>query len=255
MSPNSSPTVVITGGNRGIGADITRGFAEAGWRVVVAARTDTGIAEELGPDRVLFATCDVRQAEDHRAVAAEALSWTGRLDAWVNCAGFSAWRPIAEIDDAFLSDILDTNLKGVFWGCKAAAAAFGDEGGAIVNISSLAGRRGSANNSAYCASKFGVTAVTQSLAKELGSREIRVNAVCPVYVRTAGLEEALEDPRSPAGGEDVTAYLARFASEQAALKRLPTGAEVAAACVFLASDAASGVTGQSLNVDCGVMPL
>jgi len=132
--------------------------------------------------------------------------------------------------------MLDTNLKGTFFGCKAAAARLGP-GGAIVNISSLAGRRGSANNSVYCASKFGVTAVTQSLA-----------------VQTEGLLEALADQSSPVSGEDVDAYLAQFAAEQSSLKRLPLGEEIAAAVLWLASEAASAVTGQSLNVDCGVMP-
>lgn len=248
-----TPTAVVTGGNRGIGASITEGFADAGWRVLVAARTDTGIAGRLGEDRVRFERCDVRHPEDHKSAAQAALDWSGRLDAWVNCAGFSAWRPIADIDEEFLANVLDTNLKGVFWGCQTAADVFGDDGGVIVNVSSLAGRRGTANNSAYCASKFGVTAVTQALAKELGGRGIRVNAVCPVFVLTEGLEEALEDPRSPAAGREIGPFLAQFAQDQSALKRLPTGAEVAAACVFLASDEASAITGQSLHTDCGVM--
>jgi len=127
-------------------------------------------------------------------------------------------------------------------------------GGSIVNISSLAGKRGSANNSAYCAAKFGVNGLTQALAKELGPRGIRVNAVCPVYVRTAGLADALAERNSPAGGRDVERYLNEFAAAQAALGVLPTEEQVAQVCVFLASAAAGAVTGQCLNVDCGVLP-
>jgi NAD(P)-dependent dehydrogenase (short-subunit alcohol dehydrogenase family) len=123
-----------------------------------------------------------------------------------------------------------------------------------VNISSLAGKRGSANNAAYCAAKFGVNGLTQALAKELGAAGIRVNAVCPVYVRTDGLLEALSDPESPTGGHDIAAYLDEFSRSQSALKVLPTGDQVAAACLFLASEAAGAITGQCVNVDCGVLP-
>jgi NAD(P)-dependent dehydrogenase (short-subunit alcohol dehydrogenase family) len=123
-----------------------------------------------------------------------------------------------------------------------------------VNISSLAGKRGSANNSVYCASKFGVNAVTQALAKELGPRGIRVNAVCPVYVRTAGLDDALAEEESPTGGQDIGTYLAEFARTQTALGALPSDVQVADSCVFLASAAAGAITGQCINVDCGVLP-
>lgn len=251
MHDHLARTVVVTGGNRGIGADITRAFSSAGWRVVIGSRSEPNFVN--GHD-IIYVPTDVREPASLEALASQAVALNGRLDAWVNCAGFSAWRPIGEVDEEFWDNMLDTNLKGTFFGCKAAAARLGP-GGAIVNISSLAGRRGSANNAVYCASKFGVTAVTQALSKELGAKGIRVNAVCPVYVQTDGLLEALEDPRSPAGGGDVATYLARFAAEQSALKRLPQGDEVAAAVLWLASEAASAVTGQSLNVDCGVMPI
>jgi NAD(P)-dependent dehydrogenase (short-subunit alcohol dehydrogenase family) len=99
-----------------------------------------------------------------------------------------------------------------------------------------------------------VNGLTQALAKELGPRGIRVNAVCPVYVDTGGLREALSEPQAPPGGQDVDAYLADFARTQAALKRLPSGDEVAAACVMLCAPSASAITGQCLNVDCGVLP-
>jgi 3-oxoacyl-[acyl-carrier protein] reductase/meso-butanediol dehydrogenase/(S,S)-butanediol dehydrogenase/diacetyl reductase len=117
----------------------------------------------------------------------------------------------------------------------------------------LAAKRGTPNNSAYCAAKFGMTGLTQALAKELGTKGIRVNALCPVLVRTPGLIEALSNPTSPAKG-DPEGFLAAFASSQSALGRLPTGAEVAAMALYLASPAASAISGQSINVDCGVLP-
>lgn len=247
-----SRTVLITGGSRGLGAAITRAFHDAEDRVLIASRSDSGLARELGPGARHVAT-DVRNPASLRAAAAEAMTWTGRIDVLVNNAGYSAWRPLAEIDEGFWGAMIDTNLKGVLFASQAAAAHMG-RGAAIVNVSSLAGKRGSANNSVYCASKFGVNGITQALAKELGPRGIRVNAVCPVYVRTAGIEEALADPRSPAGGRDVSAYLSDFAESQAALKSLPADTEVAQACLFLASPAAAAITGQCINVDCGVLP-
>jgi 3-oxoacyl-[acyl-carrier protein] reductase/meso-butanediol dehydrogenase/(S,S)-butanediol dehydrogenase/diacetyl reductase len=149
--------------------------------------------------------------------------------------------------------MVDTVLKGTFFGCQAAARHL-PPGGCIINISSLAGKRGSANNAVYCAAKFGVNGVTQALAKELGPRGIRVNAVCPVYVETDGLLKALREPEAPPRGRDVAAYLREFAASQAALTRLPLAEEVAQVCLFLASPAASAITGQCINVDCGVLP-
>lgn len=245
-------TVVVTGGGRGIGAAITRAFHEAGDRVLIASRAGSTLATELG-DRARFEACDVTRPEQLAAATRAAVEWTGRLDVFVNNAGSSGWRPVSAVDETFWDEMLDTNLKGAFFGAQAAASHL-SRGGSIVNVSSLAGKRGSANNAVYCAAKFGVTGITQALAKELGPRGIRVNAVCPVYVSTEGLLEALADPVAPPRGGNVAAYLSEFARTQSALGRLPTGEEVARACVFLASDEASAITGQSLNVDCGVMP-
>lgn len=244
-------TVVITGGTSGIGLGIAQAFVDAGYRVVVAARQARGVEKMLGSS-VSFIPCDVRSLKAVEQVMAFAAKG-GRLDVLINCAGFSQWKPIGQIDDHFLSQMLDVNLKGAFWGAKAAIRHMKD-GGVIINIASLAGKRGSAHNSAYCAAKFGVVGLTQALAKELGPKGIRVNAVCPVYVQTPGVIKALKEKNSPAQGKNVAVYLKDFALSQAALKRLPTAREVADACLFLASDQASAVTGQSLNVDCGVLP-
>jgi NAD(P)-dependent dehydrogenase (short-subunit alcohol dehydrogenase family) len=247
----SKKTVVITGGNRGIGLSITTAFVDAGYAVFVGARQENGLASRF-EDKVVFVPTDVRDQAAHVKLVKAAVDATGRLDVFVNNAGYSEWRPISEIDDAFLEDIIATNLKGAFWGCKAAVEAMG-EGGSIVNISSIASKRGSANNSAYVATKFAMNGLTQSLAKEVGPRGIRVNGVCPVLIPTDGLLEALKSPHGPAKG-DGAGFIGKFALENAALKRLPTGPEVAAMCLFLASDAASAVTAQNINVDCGVFP-
>jgi 3-oxoacyl-[acyl-carrier protein] reductase/meso-butanediol dehydrogenase/(S,S)-butanediol dehydrogenase/diacetyl reductase len=244
-------TVAIAGGTRGMGAAIASAFAERGDKVIVGSRTEP--EQGFLPKGVRFVSVDVRAPDQLAAFVEDAVASSGCLDVMVNCAGVSSWRPLSEIDESFWDFLIETNLKGTLFGCKAAAARM-TPGGSIINISSLAGKRGSANNAVYCASKFGVNGITQSLAKELGPRGIRVNAVCPVYIRTDGLLEALNDPSAPPSGQPVETYLEQFALAQAALQRMPTGREVADMCLFLASSAASAVTGQCVNVDCGVLP-
>ena len=245
-------TVVITGGAKGIGASISKMFVEQGYYVLIGSRQDHGFADKLGR-RARFQQTDVRKPKDLEKLVQSAVKWTGQLDVFINNAGYSGWRPVTKVAEKFWDQMIDTNLKGVFFGCQAAAAHL-RPGGAIVNISSLAGKRGSANNSVYCASKFGVNGITQALAKELGASGIRVNAVCPVYVRTEGLLEALNAESAPPGGQDTDEYLQNFALTSSALGTLPTGEEIAQACLFLASSAASAITGQCINVDCGVLP-
>lgn len=245
-------TVIVTGGTKGIGGAIARAFHAIGSNVMIGARSDNGLAKELG-DRAEFCAVDVCKASEQRALVQAAQDWTGRLDVFVNCAGLSAWRPLAKVDEEFWHRLIDTNLKGTFFGCQAAAASL-EQGGCIINVSSLAGKRGSTNNSVYCASKFGVNGITQALAKELGPRGIRVNAVCPVYVRTEGVLEALAEDDAPPSGKDVDTYLADFIKLNSALGTLPTADQVASVCLFLASPAASAITGQCINVDCGVLP-
>ncbi|NHQ59236.1 SDR family oxidoreductase [Chlorobium sp. BLA1] len=245
-------TVIITGGSRGIGAAISEAFYDEGNYVIIAGRTDNGLADKLG-SRARFISTDVRHPQALISLVNQAIEWTGRLDVLVNNAGVSGWRPLVQIDETFWQDMLDTNLKSVLFSCQAAVP-YLSPGSVIINISSLAGKRGSANNAVYCAAKFGVNGITQSLAKELGPLGIRVNALCPVYVATAGLEEALGDVYAPTGGKDIPAYLTSFAATQSALGVLPTAAQVADACLFLSSSKAGAITGQCINVDCGVLP-
>ncbi|MBV0914182.1 SDR family NAD(P)-dependent oxidoreductase [Anianabacter salinae] len=243
-------TVAITGASRGLGRDLAVAFAAAGWSVFVGARTESGI--QNAAHGICFVAMDVREEQEHHKLAAQAIEETGRLDCYINNAGVSAWRPIERIDEDFLDEMLAVNLKGAFWGCKAAAARL-SASGTILNISSLAAKRGTINNSAYCAAKFGITGLTQSMCKELGPRGIRVNALCPVLVRTPGLMSALAENDAPAAGDPDT-FLDQFRQTQTALGRLPEGNEVAALALFLTSPAASAITGQSINVDCGVLP-
>ena len=249
MSEVRKRVVAITGGTRGIGRAIAELFAQRGDRVAVCSRSEV----RSGLDGLYARRADVRRREELRRFIADAQRQFGALDVFVNCAGVSLWKPVGKIDEAFAAELIETNVLGTLWGCAVAADAL-PEGGCIVNVSSLAGKRGSANNSVYCAAKFAVNGITQALAKELGPRGIRVNAVCPVYVRTETIMAALAEPASPAAGGDVGGYLASFAATQTALGRLPTETEVAEVVYFLASSAAAAITGQCLNVDCGTLP-
>ena len=245
-------TVIITGGTKGIGSDIARKFLKKGWQVMIGARNKSGLATE-NHDNLRFQPMDVRKEQEHFALVRNTLEWTGTLACFINCAGYSEWSPVEFVNDDFWDKMIDTNLKGAFWGCKAAATNL-SVGGSIINVSSLAGKRGSANNSVYCASKFGMNGITQALAKELGTKGIRVNAVCPVYVETPGLLEALQNPDAPPKGQKTEKYLEEFTAANTALQRLPKGSEIADLCFYLASPLASAITGQCINVDCGVMP-
>lgn len=242
--------IAVTGGTQGIGRAIAELAAARGHAVAVCSRS---AREKSLPAGILHVRTDVRKRSDVERFVRTASKKLGGLDVFINCAGVSRWKALKDLREPFVSELIGTNLLGTLWGCAAAAAAM-KKGGSILNVSSLAGKRGSANNSAYCAAKFAVNGITQSLAKELGPKGIRVNAVCPVYVRTETILDALSEPASPAAGQGVEKYLKGFASTQAALGRLPTPREVAEVALFLASPAASAVTGQCLNVDCGVLP-
>ena len=248
---DAGSVVVITGGTRGIGLAIAERFASEGQRVAVCARRSSS-ASGL-PDGFMALEADVRQRAQLQRAARQVVERWGRLDVWINAAGVSRWRNIEEVDDAFLEEVLETNIRGTLWGC-AVAAELMHEGGVIINISSLAGKRGSAGNSVYCASKFAVNGITQALAKELGGRGIRVNAVCPVYVETEHILEALHEPAAPPRGAPVATYLAEFARTQTALGRLPRIEDVAEAVHWLAGPGAGAITGQCINVDCGTLP-
>ena len=245
-------SVVVTGGSKGIGWEIVQSLARAGYHVFSGSRsTRYGLDYNLAKS-VTQVQFDTKNEQDHMGLAKIASENGHKLVAYINNAGYSKWRAIENVDENFLEDIIKTNLMGYFWGAKAAACHLAS-GGSLVNISSLAGKRGSANNSAYVATKFGVTGLTQSLSKELGPRGIRVNAICPVLIRSEGLLEALLDSSSPSKG-DPEAFLKDFAMTQSSLHRLPTGQEVADLVQYLIGDTASAITGQSINVDCGVLP-
>jgi len=244
-------TLVITGGNKGIGLEITKLFLNNKFNVIVGARTS--IDKILLQNKKLkFIKINAIYEKDHKTLINTATKIFGSVDVFINNVGISEWKPIDKIENKFLDKLINTNLKSYFWGCKVASNSM-KNGGSIINISSIAGKRGSKNNSAYCATKFAITGLTQSLSKELGVKKIRVNAVCPVLIETEGLIKALRSKHSPAKG-NIDKFLNDFKNNQSALNKLPSAKDVANFCLFLASENSSSVTGQSINIDCGVFP-
>ena len=246
-------SVAITGASRGIGRAIAFHFARNGYMVFAGSRSEIEDLPRELESNVVWVKMDASRLEDHKRLAETAVNTCSKLNVYINNAGFSEWRPIEAIDETFLTSLFSINLFGYFWGCKAASSNM-SSGGAIINISSLAAKRGTSNNSAYVATKFGISGMTQSLAKELGPRGLRVNAICPVLVKTPGLFEALEKDGAPGKATGVNEFLNRFAANETALGRLPDEQDVSDLCLFLASDAAKSITGQSINVDCGTLP-
>jgi NAD(P)-dependent dehydrogenase (short-subunit alcohol dehydrogenase family) len=229
--------VLVTGARGGIGSAIVRVVREAGATVF-----ETDAAEAEGVHR-----CDVSSESDVAAAFDEAARETPLTDV-VHAAGICATSPVAELELAEWNRILEVNLTGSFLVGRAAARALPDDG-TIVFIASVAGLTGDPFFGAYCASKFGVIALTQVLARELGHRGVRVNAVCPGGVRTAMSAETIHRDALRLGRRE--ADLRSLYESDSFLNRWADPAEVADACLFLLSDMSSYMSGHSLVLNGG----
>jgi 3-oxoacyl-[acyl-carrier protein] reductase len=239
---------LITGASRGIGAATARLFAEAGARaVVVNYHANRDAAEAVCADcrahgaEALAVQADVGRVAAVRRMVARTVERFGRLDVVVANAGIWKGAPIERMTEAEWDETIDTNLKSVYATCSAAAEhMIAQGGGRIVTVASTAGQRGEAFHSHYAASKGGIISMTKSLASELGPRGILVNCVAPGWVDTDMSAEPLAD-RSER--KKIFALIP--------LQRVATAEEIAGPILFLASDLATGMTGEILNVNCG----
>ena len=246
------PTVLVTGGSRGIGRAIALALAGPGCRVAIAARTRVQLEEtatavrDRGADPVLL-PMDVTDEGAVAAGFAELGKVTDRLDVLVNNAGIGGGLPLHLTDTASWRRILDTNVWGTFLVTRQAVPLLAD-GGRVVNMASVLGRFGVPGYTAYCASKHAVIGFTRALALELVDRRITVNAICPGWVETDMSTQGMQ-----AGANVMKVSFDEFRSQALAavpIKRMIQPEEVANLVRFLASPEASAITGQTYNI-CG----
>ena len=241
---------IVTGGTSGIGRDAAILFAKEGANVVVAGRRDVEGSETLGLVRKgggdgLFVKTDVSKAAEVRALVDKTAEKFGRLDFAFNNAGIEGkWIPIAEQSEEDWDQTIDINLKGV-WLCmkyEIQQMLKQGKGGAIVNMSSIAGLMGSAGAATYCASKHGVMGLTKSGALETARAGIRINAICPAVIETPMGDRLFGEPE-----------MRKYATSLHPLGRFGTPMEVAEAVVWMCSEHASFMTGQWIVLDGGFL--
>jgi NAD(P)-dependent dehydrogenase (short-subunit alcohol dehydrogenase family) len=241
---------LVTGGTSGIGRDTAVLFAKSGVRVVVAGRRELEGQETINLVRAaggdgLFVKTDVSKAAEVDALIQKTVEKFGRLDIAFNNAGVEGvWVPIVNQSEEDWDRTIDINLKGVWLSLKYEIRQMLKQGGggAIVNMASIAGLMGSAGAAGYSASKHGVLGLTKTAALENARSGIRVNAVCPGAIETSMAERLF-------GAPEVHKYVLGFHP----IGRFGTPAEVAEAVVWMCSDRASFMTGQSLVLDGGFL--
>jgi len=239
---------IITGGASGFGLATARRFAEAGARVVVASRRAELCRQVAGEIGGLGLGVDVTDETQVQALVQETVAHLGRVDILVNSAGTIARTPLPDTPLEEWEQVQATNLRGPFLCCKHVLPHMlaQGRGGAIVNIASYLGMHaGSGNTPAYGASKGGLIALTKALAVKYGPDQIRVNAICPAFVKTPLNAHIIDGAPDPAAKE-------REIAAPYPLRRIGRPDDVAYAALYLASDAASWITGITLLVDGGL---
>ncbi|MDO8475870.1 MAG: SDR family NAD(P)-dependent oxidoreductase [Candidatus Rokubacteria bacterium] len=237
---------LVTGGSRGLGKAVALGLAGAGADVAVAGRTmddlEQTVAEaQAGGRQALAIRADLSRGEEVRAVAATALDHFGRVDILVNNAAVLPETELLELTESEWDRVLDTNLKAAFLLSQAIARVMVTRGGgAIVNVASYNSVRGAAGLGAYTASKGGLLTLTKTMAIEWARHGIRVNAVCPGWIRTDLNSKFLDTP-----------YGERMVRSTVPMMRAGRPDELIGAVIYLASDAAAYVTGAALFIDGG----
>lgn len=231
-------TAVVTGGSRGIGLAVINAFVQAeGWRVV-----SIDAQEPTAPDeRVRTIQADVKDPDAIAKAFRSIAGAEGDISALVNNAGIQRVALTHMMPAGMWNEVIATNLTGAFHCSQAAVPLFGTEGGAIVNVSSVASLLGLAGRGPYCAAKAGLLGLTRVMALELATRGVRVNAVAPGFTRTELISQGIDD------GSLHESWMTR----RVPMGRLADPSEIASAVYFLCSSAASFITGQSLVVDGG----
>ncbi|HSR58426.1 MAG TPA: SDR family NAD(P)-dependent oxidoreductase [Candidatus Binataceae bacterium] len=256
MNELADKVAIITGGGYGIGKQIALKYAAAGAKIVIAARSLDPMKEtcteleKLG-SRAISIQADVAREADCARIAEQSIKAFGRVDILVNNAGIAG--PTKRITDMSLAEwqeVIDIDLTGAWLASRAVIPQMDKQrSGNILMISSGAGRRGYPLRSPYAAAKWAMIGLTQTLAGEWGQRGIRVNCICPGAIAGDRIERVIR-ARAESLKQPYEVVKAGFVS-QAALQRMATEEEVARVSLFLVSAASGGVTGQTINVDCG----
>lgn len=238
---------LVTGASSGIGAAIAIAMAEAGWEVMAAGR-DEGRLEEVADvsDNIATWTGGLEESADCDELVADTIDEFGQLDCLVNCAGIIVRADAASTSDDVWRDTLGINLNAPFFLSRAAIPHLSLTAGSIINIASDWGLKGGERAVAYCASKGALVILTRAMAIDHAADGVRVNAICPGDIDTPMLaSQAAEEDNV-----DVEDYIAQLADENPN-GRLGTPEEVAALTVFLASEAATHITGTAIPIDGG----
>ena len=248
MGKLEGKVAIVTGASKGIGASIAKHLAESGAAVVVNyASSKEGADRVVGEikgkgGRAAAVQADMAKADDVERLFSDAKTAFGRLDIVVNNAGVYEFMPLEQITEPHFHRQFDVNVLGLILAAKEAVKHFGAEGGSIVNISSVASTAAPPNASVYSATKAAVDAVTRSLSQELGPRRIRVNAINPGPVETEGFKTA--------GLEESD--FRKQVEAQTPLGRIGQPQDIAPAAVFLASEDAAFITGETLHISGGM---
>ncbi len=248
---------VVTGAGRGIGREIALAFAEAGYGLVLAARSEPELTMVAGEVRdrgeeALVVPTDLRHADQIDSLAAAAAEF-GEVEVLVNNSGIAGPSGLLwELEPAEWEETLAVNVTGVFLCCRAFLPGMIDRRtGSIINVGSITGKRPLFGRSPYAASKLALVGLTRTLALEAGNYSVRVNLISPGFVAGPRIDRVI-DMQSKARGIGPDQIRAEFEG-QSPLGRLTSPREVAKAAVFLASEAASGITGADINVNAGVV--
>ena len=247
---------IVTGGARGIGAGIVEGFAKEGANIVISDimfDDAQGLAKKLanGGANVLAVRTDVTKKSDTENLVSATLHEFGKIDILVNNAGVLKVTSFVDLDEEEWDRVNDVNAKGTYMISRAVVPhMITAKQGKIVNISSLAGKRGSPGLAHYSASKFAIIGITQTLAKELGEYNINVNAVCPGILRTQ-MWEAILDGRATRQGIPREQVWNEWI-ETIPLKRPQTTGDIANVVLFLSSEVARNITGEAISVNGGL---
>lgn len=248
MKRFADKVVLVTGGGAGIGLETALAFSREGAKVIVCTRSESGATtcsriKQEGGD-AFFVQCDVSSGPSQTALMDKIASKYGRLDFAVNNAGVEQpTAKLADLAEADWQNVIDTNLNGVWLGMKGQIPLMARQGGAIVNVSSIAGMKALENVSAYAASKAAVNMLTKVAALEYASTGIRVNAVCPGPVLTEMLKRFEEhDPK----------FFQEKILDSIPMKRVAKPEEIAQSILWLCSDEAAFMTGQCLTLDGGL---